>query len=218
MVSRDATSSPRSRRQFHHESMETRKRDLLEATLQAVSDLGLQGATVREIAKRAGVTPGLIRHYFEGKDQLFTAAYRHINETMFDTALQCAERFGKDPTSKLGAYVRAGFRSPSTDARNLTLWATFVSQVFVNPSIASINRETYLFGRSRLERIVEEAMVHQGRDPAPGEARSLAIAVTGLVDGLWLEATMAAELFAEGELEQIAIQSVEKLLGFSLGT
>lgn len=211
---------PTSRRPFRHEGIEVRKKDLLEATLEAVGELGVQGATVREIAKRAGVTPGLIRHYFDNKEQMFQAAYRYLNEAMsdamYDATQDAARRGATSDSSKLAAYVRAGFRQPTTNPKNLTLWATFVSQVFVNPAIMAINRETYLRSRGKLEGFIERALIEDGRTPSQAELRALGIAIFGLIDGLWLEATMAAELFDPEELERIALISVGRLLNLDL--
>src|SRR4051812_31578556 len=89
------------RRSFHHESVEVRRQDLIAATLDAIAEFGLQGATVREIADRAGVTPGLIRHYFISKELMFQAAYRAIMNTMFETANDAAEEHGTNAISRL---------------------------------------------------------------------------------------------------------------------
>ncbi|MGH7003342.1 MAG: TetR family transcriptional regulator, partial [Alphaproteobacteria bacterium] len=48
------------RKSFRREGEDKRREDLIAATLQCVAENGLSGATVREIALRADVTPGLI--------------------------------------------------------------------------------------------------------------------------------------------------------------
>lgn len=47
---------------------------LLAAAGDLLVDVGPHGATVREIARRAGVNHGLVHHYFGSKDQLLRAA------------------------------------------------------------------------------------------------------------------------------------------------
>ncbi|RUW96955.1 TetR family transcriptional regulator, partial [Mesorhizobium sp. M8A.F.Ca.ET.059.01.1.1] len=73
----DATDSApmNARRKFRREGEGRRRQDLIEATLDSVAEYGLQGATLRTIALRAGVTAGLIRHYFPGKEELLQEAY-----------------------------------------------------------------------------------------------------------------------------------------------
>lgn len=204
------------RRPFHHESEETRRQDLIVATLDAIAESGLRGATVREIAERAGVTPGLIRHYFVSKEMMFQAAYRAVMLTMFETADHAAEAEGRNALSRLRVFVVANFKPPIIDPRNLSLWATFISQISVDPSLAAIHREGYLAFRDRLETHIGAALEESGRNLAPGELRYMAIAINGLMDGLWLEGSIAADMFGEGELAHVALTSVERLLGISL--
>ena len=67
-----------SRRSFHRAPEAERRHDLIEATLDCIAEAGLQGATVRQIAIKAGVTAGLIRHYFTSKEQILQEAYRVV--------------------------------------------------------------------------------------------------------------------------------------------
>lgn len=47
---------------------------MLDAARAAFIENGYEGATVRGIASRAGVDPAMVRHWFGGKEGLFTAA------------------------------------------------------------------------------------------------------------------------------------------------
>ena len=47
---------------------------ILVAARQAFGEVGFTGATIRAIAREAGVDPALVHHYFGSKDQLFAAA------------------------------------------------------------------------------------------------------------------------------------------------
>lgn len=53
---------------------EDTKAALLEAASEVFSEQGFEGATVRAIAKRAGVDPAMVNHWFGGKDGLFAKA------------------------------------------------------------------------------------------------------------------------------------------------
>lgn len=52
---------------------ETRRR-IIAAAVDAFSDGGFDGTSTRDIAKRAGVTQGLITYHFESKDELWRSA------------------------------------------------------------------------------------------------------------------------------------------------
>ncbi|NQX34075.1 TetR/AcrR family transcriptional regulator [Herbiconiux sp. VKM Ac-2851] len=55
------------------EQAEARREQLLEVTLELFIERGLENVTVADVATRAGVTPGLLYHYFESKDELVAA-------------------------------------------------------------------------------------------------------------------------------------------------
>jgi hypothetical protein len=109
------------------------------------------------------------------------------------------------------------FQEPIIDQRMLSLWATFISQTGVDPALAAIHREGYLTYRDTLEQLLSDALTAAGRQTDAAERRSLAIAINGLIDGLWLEGCMAGDMFADGEPGRIALATAEKLTGLSLG-
>ena len=55
------------------EVAERTKLVIVEAALAAFADHGFEGASLRDIAQRAGVTHGLIRHHFGNKEAIFRA-------------------------------------------------------------------------------------------------------------------------------------------------
>jgi len=80
---------------------DTRAR-VLQAARTSFGDRGFDGATIRDIALRAGVDPALVHHYFGSKQQLFVAAM----EFPFDLALM-VPRLLEGPHDELGGrFVR----------------------------------------------------------------------------------------------------------------
>ncbi len=68
-----------------------RRRELIEATLECISEVGIQATTVRAVAARAGVTNGLIRHHFENKANLIVEAYRRTMELITASSMAILE-------------------------------------------------------------------------------------------------------------------------------
>jgi Transcriptional regulator len=202
-----------SRRPFHRAGEGERRQDLITATLDCVAEFGLQGATVRQIAARAGVTGGLIRHYFSSKDQMIEAAYEELMAGMTSAAITAADQSKGDARTRLRDFIVANLSPPVTDGRTLSLWAAFISHVRVDPAFAKIHRESYLTFLAALEQLVSTFLAENGQPVDPARSRQLAIAINGLIDGLWLEGTLAGDLFGETPLPGIALKSVEALLG-----
>ena len=63
---------------------DTRRRQLVEVTIDSLAELGYVGTTLAQIAARAGVSPGLVAHYFGDKDGLLDAAFRSLARRVGD--------------------------------------------------------------------------------------------------------------------------------------
>lgn len=63
------------RRRGRRPAGEDRRGDILEAAREEFARRGFDATTLRGIARAAGVDPRLVHHYFDGKDDVFTAAF-----------------------------------------------------------------------------------------------------------------------------------------------
>ncbi|MDQ0510559.1 TetR family transcriptional regulator C-terminal domain-containing protein [Ancylobacter amanitiformis] len=202
-----------SRRNFHRCTEAERRHDLIEATLDCISEAGLPGATVRQIAIKAGVTAGLIRHYFDSKEMILQEAYKVVIARLTERA----KLVSGTPEERLRAFILINLTEPVANSRSLSLWASFISRVGVDPALAAIHQEGYLSFRLSLEGLLGDFLADRGEAPDPARRRALAIAISGLLDGLWLEGCLAGELFEESELIAIAFSSIEALIGHPIG-
>ncbi|MBC2772587.1 TetR family transcriptional regulator C-terminal domain-containing protein [Rhizobium sp. AQ_MP] len=201
------------RRTFQRAGEAERRKDLIAATLDSVSEHGLEGATVRDIAARAGVTGGLVRHYFSGKDEMIQAAYREMLAGMTGTAIDAMRGADADPRRRLREFIVANVSPPIADPKALSLWAAFIGRVRSNEDLARIHRENYLVFIGILEDLIRAVLSTRQQKPPFAEVRHLAVAINGLIDGLWLENSLASDLFDERRLPQIALDAVEAMLG-----
>lgn len=55
-----------------------RRLELVDATWRIIARLGIEGATMREIAEEAGFANGALKPYFPTKDLLLTSAFGHV--------------------------------------------------------------------------------------------------------------------------------------------
>jgi AcrR family transcriptional regulator len=203
------------RRKFRREGEERRRQDLIDATLDSVAEHGLEGATVRIIALRAGVTAGLIRHYFPGKEDLLQEAYAALMGRMTEQAKAALAMQDASPRQRLAAFVTANLNVPIIDQRVFSLWATFIGRAGADPALARAHREGYLGFRNEVEAVVAEVLAADRRQPDANELRHHAIAINAIIDGLWIEGCLAGEMFSPGELAAIGIKAVEAELGLA---
>ncbi|ERM01410.1 BetI family transcriptional regulator [Brucella intermedia 229E] len=196
-----------------------RRTDMIEATLDCIADLGIQATTVRAVAARAGVSNGLIRHHFASKANLIAAAYQRMIEMMTLPALSVLESDGGTPPhDRLTRFIAASLGGAVADPpRMLSLWATFVSQVHLDPDLEHEHREGYLAFRRATETLIAEVLSAEGREPTPQSCRNLAIAVNALIDGLsYAHGSLSADEIDETTQIGIGLSSIGALLGIEL--
>ncbi len=206
--------SPSLRRPYRREGEEKRRDDLIAAAIQLVAEGGAAAATVRAIAERAGVTPGLIRHYFASKDELTQTAYRSVMEAMTQSAvLSLGDAVADDPKARLAAFVAANFTPAVLDPVGLAVWAAYLHRARTDPAMRSVHEATYLGYRERLQTLIAAL---PGRNGDVAQDRRDAIACNALIDGLWIEGAALPEAFAKGELVRIALDATGAILGVTL--
>jgi AcrR family transcriptional regulator len=200
------------RRIYRRESEENRRSALIAATQALVAEGGPEAATVRAIAERAGVTPGLIRHYFQSKDELTRSAYRALMDGMTSKGADAIEGVGARPEERLAAFVAASLRPPVLDAGVVVLWAGYMHKVRSDPSLLAVHEASYMAYREVLETLISAL----ARETGPGQIRSEAIACNAVIDGLWVEGSLLPKSFAPGEIISIGLRSVGAILGVDL--
>ena len=65
-----------------------RREDIIDVTWQLIVEGGIEAATMREIASRAGFANGALKHYFPGKDDIITGAYERSLHNLGDALLE----------------------------------------------------------------------------------------------------------------------------------
>ena len=188
------------------ESADTRRQSLIDATAACLAAYGASGTSVRAICAKAGVSPGLLRHYFDGIDALIAATYRDVGARVGATLDAAVDAAGSDPRARLIAFVTASFRPPIADAALLATWLAFWSLVNTDAAIAAIHAETYRSYRRDLEALLG------GCGVAPADTATVAIALTALVDGLWLELSLDPTSFSGEQAAAMAVRWLDALL------
>jgi AcrR family transcriptional regulator len=99
---------------YHHGDL---RRALLDAALELVAEQGPAGLSLREVARRAGVSHAAPAHHFGDKAGLLTALAVEGFERFLAAQRAAAERGGDDPARRFGwtgwAYVMFAVEQPA---------------------------------------------------------------------------------------------------------
>lgn len=202
------------RRPYKRESEDVRRDSLINAALELIADGGPKAATVRAIAEKAGVTAGLIRHYFASKEDLVRESFRRMMDHMTADNAAVLDEARPDPVVRLATFVAASLQPPVVDPTRVGLWAGFLHGVQIDPQIRKVHIQTYLAYRDLLQNLIE----HLPEMTNPRCPRAAAIACNGVIDGLWMEASAVPEVFEPGEILEIGLIAVGKILEVDLLT
>jgi AcrR family transcriptional regulator len=99
---------------------DARRALVLDAARAVFSESGIEGASIREIAKRAGYTPGAIYSYFESKEAVY-AALLDESLTRLQAAVADARVFKAKPEKTLLSKALAWFDFYAANPRDLDL-------------------------------------------------------------------------------------------------
>jgi TetR/AcrR family transcriptional repressor of bet genes len=177
------------------------------ATLACLAEHGHHGTTVRKIAKEAGVTPGLLTHYFTGKDALIARAYAQLADDVLARLGSAVERAGDDPAARLRAFITASFGTTELGPELLRVWVHFWAMAMTDPDVAEAHRDTDATYRTYLAGLVRPF----AEDPQ--EAARLARALAAMLDGMWLAWGLDPDGFDADMQTALALDMAARMIG-----
>ncbi|SLN27756.1 HTH-type transcriptional regulator BetI [Roseivivax jejudonensis] len=162
-----------------------RRRDLIAATIREIGAQGTLNVTVGQIAKRAGVSPGLAFHYFGDKEALFLAAMRWILRD-YGLQVRAALAAADGPAERLDAVIEANFAESHFRDGAVAAWLNFY--VLAQRSTEAA-RLLALYHRRLHSNLVHDLRPLAGAEAAAG----IAVRLAALIDGLYLRFALARD-------------------------
>jgi TetR/AcrR family transcriptional repressor of bet genes len=187
-----------------------RRQDLIQGTIKSIANLGFNNATVQTICEAAGLSRGLIGHYFKGKDDLLLEAFRHQTAEADEDTRRAIRAVGEDPLQRILAATSVTFLRSATSREHAMVWLAFCGVVPWNDSMRELHSRLYRRYRSWIQRMMEQAAAERGIEI---DAKRCALTYAQMVDGFWLGWTMDREAYSLEEANQIVCDWVLGLFG-----
>jgi betaine-aldehyde dehydrogenase len=166
------------------DSEDVRRKQLIDTTILVMAQVGFTATTLGLIAKQAGVSAGLVAHYFGDKDGLLEATLRTLAARL-SRAAAVRLRDAATPRARLQAVIDANLAPEEMDFHTGTVWLAFWGQAIHSDRLKRVQRI--------YQRRVLSNLRHALRELAPaGETERLAVIIAAIIDGLWLRTTLAA--------------------------
>lgn len=155
---------------------EQRRRVLAEALWRVLAGSGMEAVSLRQVAAEAGVSMGMVQHYFADKEEMVLFALSSMTEQVSRRIGESFTELPDDPRQRLRAVLVQML--PLDDERRLEaqVAVTFLAHAPVVPRIAEYLRSGYAEGHAYLTNQLVAAGI-----PEPAREASTLFAV---VDGL----------------------------------
>ncbi len=190
-----------------------RRQQLITATMAAIDEAGLADATVARIARHAGVSAGIISHYFGGKDGLLEATMRQILNDLGEAVSRRRKALTTDaPEAHLAAIIDGNFDRTQVSGPVAKTWLAFWSSSMHRPVLARLQTVN--------DRRLYANLSYEFRRLLPKDkARDAARALAAMIDGLWLRGALAPEGLDSDHARRLARDYLDQLLkAHGLGT
>ena len=167
------------------EVKESRRTQLIEATIDSLARHGFAEFTLSQVAKAARLSQGIVNFYFRSKEALLIETLKYMAaeyERFWTAALRKA---GHRPADKLAAIIAADFDPVMASRKKVTVWYAFWGEARWRPEYLKICQslsESYFAETRALCQEIVAAGGHKDIDP-DWVARGL----NAMIDGLWLD-------------------------------
>jgi AcrR family transcriptional regulator len=173
-----------------------RRRELVEAVLRVIRRDGLEQASVRNVAREAGLSMGSLRHYFASQSELMVFAFR----TIIDRIESRLARLEPESDPRRRAERVLAELLPLDDERRAEneLWLAFTSRAMVDPALGDLRDEGYDALRAGCRAILTDL---SAAGLAPTDVHTETERLHALLDGLAVHAAMRPDIHTAESLK-----------------
>ncbi|MEN1986207.1 TetR/AcrR family transcriptional regulator [Paenibacillus hubeiensis] len=187
---------------------EKQRKMLAAAAIRVIRDHGLEHATVRNIAKEAGLSVGSMRHYFATQAELFAFCMNLFADRVQQRveALQMNGSVLQNMKNLLLQFL------PLDEDRKIEMevWFSFTAKVLVYPELKKLSDQMHQGMYMSAQYVIQELQTQGLTDPdmdAGVETEKL----YALIDGLAIHMLMQPERLTAERVEQVIEQHLNML-------
>jgi len=162
-----------------------REQQLINATLESVALYGMQNTTIVTISKIAGLSSGIISHYFGGKQGLIEATVKHLLDHL---KLALLERIALPDTltatERLKMIIEANFTQLQRSTPATKTWLSFWTQSMHDPRLGRLQN-------INSKRLYSNLLFSFRQIFSDEDAIIAAKQTAAMIDGFWLRSALS---------------------------
>jgi len=185
-----------------------RKPQLVQATMTVIDRVGLHSASIALISKEAGVSTGIINHYFGGKHGLLEETMREILRQLSVTITNALKELPVNAHQKrINAIINGNFEGYQAENKVAKTWLAFWSYSMHDAQLKRLQRVNE-------KRLISHLLIELKALLEPGQAELVAHGIASLIDGIWLRGTLNPEGIDANKARAIINDYLDKQLTF----
>lgn len=187
-----------------------RREQIVRATIRCLVRDGYARLTMKQVAREARVSQGILHYYFADKRAILVAALETAVADLDRRVGAAQARSGRDPRARLRALIRAALASSREDRAAWIVFVEFWGAMLHDPKLRTINAEQY----GRMRRLIG-SLVAQGvktrrfRRLAPARAAAV---ILGLLDGVSLQLAFDDRVFTLAAAAEFCEEALTRYL------
>jgi len=187
---------------------EERRRELGDAVWRVIRSRGVDGASIRTVAREAGWSPGALRHYFSTQSELLTFAMQMVVERI--EARVSALEPPADPRRAVEQRLHELLPLDKERRAENEVWLAFAGRALVDPQLRArhveVDEELRRACLGALEQLGSGGRLRQGLDLALEAER-----LHGLLDGLALHTAMRPDRMSPELIRSVLARHLDSL-------
>lgn len=174
-----------------------RRQELAQAVWRVIRREGVEHASVRSVAREAGLSTGSLRHYFGSQSELLVFAMRMVMEQIEERV--AAVPRPEDPLAAAKAVLAHLLPLDAQRRAENEVWVAFTARALVDEQLGTLRDEAYERLRQASERWIDDIL-----DGVSADLRHIESArLFALIDGLALHAAVRPDLATPNELSTV---------------
>lgn len=187
---------------------DNRKKAIAEATWQVILEQGMKGATVRNIARKAGLSLGALRHYFSTQEELLIYAMDLVKERVAERVEKIALK-NLPPKEMVLQMLLEIVPTNETTRAEMEVWLEFVLY-FRNKGNRESQNDGILEGIQKLLDSLDRAQFLKKEIDKDLETERLC----ALIDGLAIHTILNPTRLTKERIISILAQHIDEICHF----
>jgi AcrR family transcriptional regulator len=189
--------------------IEARRTELAEALWRVIRRDGLERASVRNVAREAGLSMGALRHYFGTQDELLAFAMRLVIERARGR-MEALDLSSCGPRRAVEMVLREVLPLDAERRAEAEVWLALTGRVLVDPALRALRDESYDLLQGLCRRLVS-TLVESGQAAPELDIDLEAERLYAVVDGLAVHAVVRPERATDDLVAAVLARHIDSL-------